>query len=94
MIDLNEFRKRFPHYTIRSQPAQGCGCNSGVRTTKDGHKFPCLCVCMSPPEPEEPEYRATLCKQVGAAAQKAAEVLLPNAVAQGRFCQEENLNEK
>ena len=34
---------------------------------------PCLCVCMSAPEPGEKEYRAELAKAVGQAARMALE---------------------
>ena len=70
MIDLAAMKKRFPDYTIRSQPAIGCGCIDGVRKTKTGNEFPCICVCMSEPDPGDIEYRDTLCKDVGAIANK------------------------
>lgn len=72
MADLIELQRRFPHFKIRSQPAPGCKCSDGVRKTKDGHEFPCLCVCLSAPEAGEAEYRPDMCKAVGSAATKAA----------------------
>ena len=71
MIDLEALQKRFPHFKIRSQPAEGCKCNAGVRKTKDGHEFPCMCVCMSAPEPDEQEYRVEACAALGNAARNA-----------------------
>lgn len=70
MIDIGEFQQRFPSYKIRSQPAPGCTCANGVRTTKDGREHPCLCVCMDAPSPGEEEYRVELGKSIGAAARK------------------------
>jgi hypothetical protein len=66
MIDLDVLIKRFPKYKIVSQPAIGCGCNDGVRKTKLGYEFPCLCVCIK----ADPKIRADFTKIVGQAAQK------------------------
>lgn len=73
MIDLDELQRRFPHQTIRSQPAHGCGCKgTGVRhIAKLGMDRPCLCVCMSAPSDGEPEYRVELGKALSAAAKSA-----------------------
>ena len=75
MIDLSKLQRRFPHQKIKSQPAEGCGCNgTGVRHIKSlNMDRPCLCVCMSAPEPGEKEYRAELAKAVGQAARTALE---------------------
>lgn len=77
MIDLSELQRRFPHQKIKSQPAEGCGCGgTGVRHIKSlNMDRPCLCVCMSAPEPGEKEYRAELAKAVGQAARTALEDL-------------------
>lgn len=75
MIYLTELQRRFPHQKIKSQPAEGCGCGgTGVRHIKSlNMDRPCLCVCMSAPEPGEKEYRAELAKAVGQAARMALE---------------------
>lgn len=57
MADLEELQRRFKRYKIISQPAPGCDCNNGVRKGKDDRESPCLCVCMTAPEPGQPEYR-------------------------------------
>lgn len=70
-VDLENLRRRFPDYTIRSQPAPGCACIDGVRKTEMGREFPCLCVCLSAPSPGEEEYRDDALKALGTAAKKA-----------------------
>lgn len=73
MIDLEALQRRFPHHKIRSQPAEGCGCNgTGVRHIKSlGRDTACICVCMSAPKPGEREYRVELGRAVSAAAKSA-----------------------
>lgn len=73
MIDLAELQQRFPHHTIRSQPAEGCGCKgTGVRHIKSlNFDSPCLCVCMSAPEQGQKEYRHEMARELGLAAGRA-----------------------
>lgn len=75
MIDLAALQSRFPHHKIRSQPAPGCTCTDGVRTTKDGHQAPCLCVCMSAPEKGQPEHRNAIRQALAQFAKDALEDL-------------------
>lgn len=68
---VQALRVKFPHYKIVSEPDPECTCKgSGERTLKpssawpNGHKFPCMCVCLSG------DHRAECVKLVGQAARR------------------------
>ena len=74
MIDLTELRRRFPTKRSSRSPQRAADGGTGVRHIKSlNMDRPCLCVCMSAPEPGEKEYRAELAKAVGQAARMAVE---------------------
>jgi hypothetical protein len=72
MIDLKELQSRFPHHKVISQPAEGCRCKgTGVRHHPKFGDRCCICVCVSPPAPGEPEYRVELGNALSRAAKSA-----------------------